>query len=264
MNFRIGTRGGKTQKGINVKTNDPENSMINLKIIANVEVLLNTEPRTLNFGRVKKARLPAIKYASLVGKEKDNVKITKTRSQNKNIKIEINPDGFDGDKQKNIKITLLPSMKVGKFFERIRLETSNKKVKQLMLPLHGTILGNITVQPTHLSFRLDKKLQAVEKTITLKSSSTSFKILDVKSSIPELSTDVETIKKGSKYIVKARLKDGTDKKFLRGTIKISTDDKEQKEIEIKVYARQRKQHGKKKIKIEKINKHSAKDNKGSK
>ncbi len=240
--------------------------MVTLKLIADVEVLLNTDPRTLNFGRVKQTSLPAVKYASLVGKEKDNVKITKTGSQNKNIKIEVSPDGFDGDKKKNVKITLLPGMKVGKFFERIKLDTSNKKVKQLMVPVHGTVLGNITVQPTHLSFRLDKKLQAVEKAIKLKSSSTKFKILDVKSSIPELVTEVETIKKGSEYIVKASIKDVTDKKFLRGTIKIFTDDKNQKEIEIKVYARQRKQHGKNKskIKIEEIIKNSDKGKKDTK
>lgn len=220
-------------------TNDYKKKTVVLTVSANVQVVLSTKPARINFGRVKKSDMDASKYVSLIGIDKAKTKIISAEAKNKNIKVEINPSGFENNKDKRIKISLLPGLKVGKIRDRITIKTDHEKVKQLHLSVYGDILGNITVSPSYLSLILPKEGKSSEGIIRLKAAAEAeFKVLEVKSSIPELvTTELKTVKEGKEYHVKVQLKEGIKKNLIRGNITINTDDEYQKKIEVKLSAR---------------------------
>lgn len=213
-------------------------------------MIFGTEPRRINFGQLKKGSSYPSKYISVIGTEKDSTKLLSVKSKNKNIKVAINASGFDNDTNKRIKVSVLPGMGVGRFKDRITIQTDNDKAKKLKLSLHGEILGNIMISPRHLSFTLGKG-KRLEKTVVVKTASgKNFKILNVKSTIPDLTISTKTVKEGEEYQIKVMIREDLDKKFLRGKIIITTDDKDQEEIEVKVFGRERKSRKKLKKKKE--------------
>jgi hypothetical protein len=234
------------QKTVTVKTNDPEQKTIKLKISTDVQVLLALKPSRINFGRLKKGIKSPTKYASLTGTDKDKIKITSVKSMKNYINVETNLSGFENDKKKQIKITMLPDIKLGRLRDRITINTDHEKVKKLTLYVYGEVLGNIMVKPEHLAFGMLKKGKELEKTISLKATSdSSFKVLDVKSTIPELVTKVETIREGKEYKVKVLVKENINKDILKGKVIIKTDDKDQERIEVRVSGRAKKKFKKK-------------------
>jgi len=206
-------------------------------------VALATKPSRIYFGRMKKGAQSSSKYVSLIGTDKDITKITSVVSNNKNIKVEEEPsDAVSENKDRKIKITVLPGMKVGTFREKIVVNTDHNKMKELSIHIHGEIVGNITVAPPYLYFGIFKKGERHEKTIRLKAApGVSFKVLDVKSTTSDLIPNLITLKEGIEYLVRVFTKESFDKDILKGKIIIATDDEGQKNIEVMVGGRARRE-----------------------
>ena len=115
---------------------------------------LAIKPSRINFGKLKKGIKSPAKYASLTGIDKDKIKITSVKSQNDYIKVDTNLSGFENDKKKQIKIAVLPDIKLGRLRDRVTINTDHEKVKKLTLYVYGEVLGNIMVKPEHLAFGL--------------------------------------------------------------------------------------------------------------
>jgi hypothetical protein len=226
--------GGQTHKTVFVTTNDPENSFIKLYIAANVKIILSTLHR-VNFGFVMKDSQP-VKYVSLKGEDKDTTKIKSVKYNDKFMKVDINPEGFDNKKNNQIRITLKPGLPMRKFREMITAVTNHSLVKEITIVAFGEVTGNIDFQPKTLSFGGFKKGSRIERTIKLTSLfDRNFKILNVKSSVPELETRVETVKEGREYNIIVTLNEKFNTKYLQESIIIETDDKDQKSIEVKAF-----------------------------
>ena len=237
MTFKTGTKGGKREKTITVTTNDPEQKTVKLKVRADVQVVLSTKPSRINFGRLKKGDT-ATKYVSLIGSDKDVITSISAKSGNEHLKAETNISGYENDKDKKIKVTVNSDIKVGRFSDRININTDNKKVEKLVVYVYGEVEGNIKVIPNHLSFGLLEKGKVSERTIKLKAvSDAPFKILNVSSSLKEIETTVETIQEGKEYKIRAKITEGFNQDSLKGKLVIKTDDKDQENIEIRVFGR---------------------------
>ena len=238
ITFSTGTRGGKRRKSIVVKTNDPGQKSVRLAVEATVKVVLATKPSRINFGRFKKGTKSLTRYVSLTGEEWKKVKILSAVSKNKSIKVETRPGGFAGDPEKLFRVTILPDIKPGRFRDRITIQTDHPTVKKLVVYVYGDATGNIIIRPTYLSFGMLQKGRAIEKKIDLRSADDArFRVLDVRSTVPELVTAVETVEDGKRYSVTARITDTFDKNLLKGKIIIRTDDSEQERIEVRVFGR---------------------------
>lgn len=236
--FKTGAgAGGKREKTVTVTTNDPDQKTINLKISTTVQIVLDLEPSRIAVGQLKKGS-ETIRYAALTGNDKDSVKINSVESSSQFIKVDTNLKGFDKDKQKQVKITILPGMKVGRFNERAVLHTDHKNIKDVTLYIMGEVVGNITVSPNYINFGMIEKGKSVERIINLKSAAdASFKVLEIKSTTPDIVTGLETVQAGKEYRIRATLKESFTGDILRGQILIKTNDKEQTNIEINTFGR---------------------------
>lgn len=232
---------GKRTQVISVHSNDPDQKVVRLKISMDIQVILAVEPKRLGFGRLKKGSQYPVKYASLVGLEKDNTNIKSVKSENKHIKVEAGLFDSGDSNKKQFKVTILPEMGIGHFSTLLTIETDHKSKKNLKLFVIGEILGNIRLSSKGFSFGLLRKGVKREKIITLTAaiSDYAFKVLDVQNTVPGLCTEVTTMQEGSSYLVKASISINEDfsKDALDGKVIITTDDEDQKIIEIPVWGR---------------------------
>ena len=241
--LRTGARGGKTTKTITVTTNDPDQRTTQLKLSAEVQVALALEPYLINFGRFKKGEAP-VRYVSVIGDDKDSAKIISAEAKQKSLKVELNPKGFENNKDNRIKISVLPDMKVGQFRDVIAVTTDHKANKNMNISVFGEVIGDIVVTPRSFSFGFFERGKAPEKIVTLKANlPATFKVLKAESTAPEVTVENVTVKEGAEYQIKARIKDTFDKDSLRGNIVITTDNKEQPTIEIMYFGRVQKAPG---------------------
>jgi len=240
VTFKIGTRAGKQQKTIIVATNDPAQKSVQLTVSADVKVVLNLEPTRVNFGSIQKKAKPAPQYLSLTGSDAGKVKITSIKSENRSIKIETNNKGFEGDQNKKVKVTVQPGIKVGKFREQISVNTDHESLKELSFYVYGEVIGNIEVTPKYLSFGTIEHGKPIEGKVSVKAlEDAKFKVVGVQSTIPELKTEIETVKKGKEYIVHVSVQEDFAGDVLKGNLTIQTDDKEEEKIEIRIYGRKK-------------------------
>jgi hypothetical protein len=239
ITFKTGSgSGGKREKHITVTTNDPEKQTISLTITTNVVEAISINPSRINFNQVKKGQ-EHVRFASVDGEDKDTTKLTGSESSNPNIKLEISPSGFEGDKYQQIKIILMPTMKVGRFFERVIIHTDHKTMKDIQLNVIGDVTGDVTVAPNQVHFGLFQKgKQPSERFLTLRAvGEVTFKILEVKSSIPEVTASIDTIVDGKEYKLRAALSDTFAGDSLNGTLSIKTDLQNDSIIEVPIAGR---------------------------
>ncbi len=239
----MGSRGGTHKKTIRVYTNDPDNKVVQLSVIADVKVVLATRPSRINFGRLNKKDLKRTsRYVALSGKDAERCRITSVTSRNKHIQLEASPNGFPGHKDKHIKITLLPGIDVGRFRDVVTVHTDHEKVKQLRVYVYGWIIGNIKTNPSYMSFGRFESGKEHTRELMLEASSadTTFHITGVRSTVQELSVAYETVEKGKRYRITATVPASYSKILLRGKIIIETDDKEQPSIDVRVFGRKNK------------------------
>jgi len=239
VTFNTGTRQGKNEKTITVTTNDPLQQTVTLKIAADIEVVLALQPQQLVMGQIKKNE-PIIRYAGLIGNDKNTAKIISAESSHKLMKVAVNNQGFDNNPEKKIKITVLPGLKPGRFQERVTITTDHPSVKTLMLPVSGEVMGNILVSPQMVSFGVLQQGQKIERTINLKASGKeSFKVTKADSDNPAISAVIEKVVPDKEYNVKIAADESVAAPgaILRGKILISTTDKDQATIEIPYWGR---------------------------
>lgn len=239
MTYKTGTKFGQKTQTVTVHTNDSENKAVQLKITVDIETKLTIDPDKIYFGRLRKGGHCPEKYVVLSGTDKDITKINSVISKNNSIKAEIVPTDTAGlNHGQQIKVSVLPDMKVGMFNERITVNTDHREKRELTFFVSGEVVGNITVLPPNLSFGMFRKGGKYEKNIRLTAApGMAFQVLEVKSTTPDLTAKVRTLKDGLDYLVMVSLGEAFDKDTLNGKILITTDDKEQENIVIPVFGR---------------------------
>jgi len=235
--LKTSTHGGKVNKTVTVTTNDPAQQTIKLNLIAEVQVMVTLEPFILNFGRFKKGEAQ-VRYISVTGEEKDKTKILSTTARGKEIKVETSTNGYDHSKDKRIKVSVLPDVKVGQFRDVITVTTDHRTMQNITISVFGEVAGAINVTPRSFSFGFFEKGKAMEKIVSLTANPpATFKILKAESTSPDVKIDVVPVVEGKEYQVKARVKDTFDKDSLRGNIIITTDNKDQPTVEVMYFGR---------------------------
>jgi len=207
---------------------------------ATVEMVLAISPATIMFPAFTGASGSAQPlYARISGSQSAEVSITAVECANKLLSVEVNRSGFDNDPGRQIKFSVLPGMPIGRFRERVVLATDSDKVPSLSLFVMGEVLGPISVTPRHLPLGTIQAGTPVRKIIRLQSEQpeSGFRIVDVKSTVEGMTTELITVKPGSQYQIAVGLAEGFFQPVIRGEIIITTDNKDQATIAVRVFGR---------------------------
>ncbi len=157
VQYKTASKIGKKTQAISVHSNDPKRNVVKLKLKMNIRALLAIQPYRMRFGRLRKGSEYPVKYASLIGSEKKNARIISAESINEYVEVETGVLDSGDSPEEQVKVTILPGMKVGQFSDRIKIKTDHKKIKDLKIFVSGEIVGNIMLSRVHLSFGMFRR-----------------------------------------------------------------------------------------------------------
>lgn len=145
---------GPISKTATVQTNDPELATYRLTVNANVMTYIDVLPTdTASFrhyrGEEKKEKI------TIHSNEKDPLQIKEVKVEGDAIKYAL-AKSTDGTNDHELSIWLDPKAPIGTVNGKLTLLTSSPKEPEVVVNVRGTVLGQISVSPSSLYFRIDE------------------------------------------------------------------------------------------------------------
>lgn len=222
----MATRGrqGKLEKTVVVYSNDPAKPQFELKIRANVEVLLSLDPDKLVLRPLLKGSR-AEHTVKLAGKLAEQAKILSVESNRPELKAELakEPDG-----KVVIKIVYQAPDKPERFSANVAVKTDQEAAKELKFFFSAEVTGDLILSAPFVMFTAFDAGKAPESTLTVRSlGGKPFKIKKVEDSNGAVTAQVTA--QGVEQQLKLTLTKAPGAP--RGTLKIHTDRADQPILE---------------------------------
>lgn len=204
VNFHSRDLSGDNSKTIEISSNDPEQPMVEIPVLAFVAAPILVEPadRNLDFGKVHRGEVPRLEAAIRVD-GRPSLALTLGTVDAKRFEVALER-GAAADRHKLI-VGLKADAVAGPFRQVLRLATDDPRLPSLDFTLSGTVLGDLETVPDRLNFRYVAPGQALTKELLVKSKAAGFefKVTDAKVDLPGLK--VELLADGSGGEAKLRV-----------------------------------------------------------
>jgi len=230
-----GRQGGQSET-VYVYSNDPISPIVQLQaggVVKPVRLLILT--RGLHFGTVKK-RDGAKREIVVMDPGDGSLAVNEVTCDSPSVKVSLTRNDKP-DLVYLVTADLKPGAPVGELKAKIKVSTNYPREPIVEIPVAAAVVGDIEAFPNQFFLGLLKKGQTASKTITL--STTSDKPLVIrKMDSPFDYVTITTLPeiRGKKYSVTATLKDTAPLGLIKGEVVIHTNDRDQKEIRVPVYA----------------------------
>jgi len=147
---------GPISKSASVQTNDPEQPNLRLVLNANVKTFIDVTPR--DFVTFRQYRGEENKdEVTIHSNEQGTFEIKDVQVVGEHIKHELKKEGDDY----KLAVWMDPTAPVGNLAGTLKLVTNSKKEPEVTINVRGTILGQISVNPSTLYFRVDNSTSEV-------------------------------------------------------------------------------------------------------
>ena len=206
-----------------------------------IEVEFDFELYTLNYGRMR-TNDTATKstFIQILDPEKTRITDITTSSPLVSAKRIEASDSADNRTRIEVEVTLSPGLPPGRINERVTIRSNLNSKPEATLSLTGSIIGDVEVTPEALRFVVSdsggRSNQSISQKlkITNNSENKPLRILGVRDPDDRLQLDLKTIDEGKLFEIVATLKRealsaATNQK---GSILITTDNSEQREVTI--------------------------------
>ena len=204
VNFHSRDLSGENNKTIEISSNDPERSLVEIPVLAFVAAPILVEPadRNLDFGKVQRGELPRLEAAIRVD-GRPSLALTLGPVDAKRFEVMLER-GAGADRHLLV-VGLKADAVAGPFRQLLRLATDDPRMPSLDFTLSGTVLGDLETAPDRLNFRYVVPGQALSKDIVVraKSPGLAFRVTEAKVDLPGLA--VELLADGSDGEAKLRV-----------------------------------------------------------
>lgn len=235
--FRTGRYRGKITKVVHVYSNDPRREVVTLTITGKVKKILELEPPRINFGLLRwgeDAEADVKIFPAIEG-----VKIEVDSVRGRGLETSLKRYSEKGKKGYIARVKLHVSNKLESGFHYIPLLIYLEKPKKLRVevPVTFRVRSRIEVFPRVLTFGTIPKDTIVTSPIYIKNNAeTPIHITDVVSSDSQVKVNVKAEKEGFNYTIYVTVEPAPYTSFIKTEILIKTDDRENPEIRVPVYA----------------------------
>ncbi|MBV8055098.1 MAG: DUF1573 domain-containing protein [Deltaproteobacteria bacterium] len=223
---------GPATRTITVFTNDPNHQQLQLTMRGDVKVQVEASPSLVIFERIKRGTQQS-RQVTLTDEMPDaGFKVGAITNANPNIRVTSQP--IHGAKSAALlTITLLNTAPAGPITDLLKVNTSRVPVE---IPVSGTVLGDIDVNPPQVSFGIVPHHASALRFVRLTNSGDHpVKVTAISSDNTSVVAAVEPVKTGKEYKIAVRLAPNTPDGVLRGILAIKTDDPHQQEVQIPFY-----------------------------
>jgi len=223
---------GKEHKVIRVYTNDPENPIVKLAVIATVDIPIAAFPKRLFVGSIAIDKLSSKELT--IRRFRDKAEILNIHTSSKYIGVNILSKVNNDTK---LKITFSPKLPIGFLNEKLLVDFRyNEKKSVLEVPVIGEILGDIKVLPKRVFFGFVDRQQNQSQTVTLfTTEGKPFELLSIKNDSSYITVEFKTLEKEKQYQIRASVTPNAPFGELFDTIKVQTNSLKQPLIKIPVY-----------------------------
>ena len=184
---------GENNKIIEINSNDPNQSLVELPLKAFVAAPILVEPsdRNLDFGTVNRGESPSL-TATLKADGKPTLSATldDDGDPSRRFGAALTPGGSADTAV--LELRLKPDAIAGPFRQVLRVETGDARMPTLDFTVTGTILGDLTTSPGRVNFRFVKPGQELSKEIAVKpkAAALAFTVTGASVDLPGLSAEV--------------------------------------------------------------------------
>lgn len=221
---------GKIRKSITVKSDDPNNLSYTLTISGEIEELITTDPKRINFGSVYKG-VEINKTIAVTSDTDFKIKKMIPSSPLLDTTItEVNNNMYV------INVSTKVSSEIGRFSGVINLETDNSLQPKVTIPIFGEIIGDITIYPKKIYYGNVKKGEGIVQKIFVKINKENIEISGVKVTPDYLSAIILKNSKRTKsqFLIEVYLHENADVGKLNGILEIKTNSKLQPVIKVPI------------------------------
>jgi hypothetical protein len=232
VNFDTNSDHGPATRTITVFTNDPHHQQLQLTLRGDVKVQVEANPSLVIFERIKRGTQQS-RQLMLTDEMADRTfKVGAITNENRNIQVASQP--VPGVKPAAlITITLLKTAPAGPISDLIKVKTSRVPVE---IPVSGTVLGDINVNPPQVSFGIVPHHASALRFVRLTNSGDHpVKITGISSNTTSVVAAVEPLVTGKDYKIEVRLAPNTPDGVLHGMLEIKTDDPHQQDVQVPFY-----------------------------
>jgi Protein of unknown function (DUF1573) len=232
VSFDTRTDRGPATRTITVFTNDPSHQQVQLTMRGDVKAQVETNPSVVIFERVKRGSERS-QQVTLTDEMPDRT-FEVTGIKNANPYIKVASQTTRGAKPAaSLTISLLKTAPAGPVTDVIRVNTNRVPVE---IPVSGTVLGDINVNPPQVSFGIVPHHAAALRIVRLTNSGEHpVKVTGISSNNTSVVGAVEPVKTGREYKISVQLAPNTPDGVLRGMLAIKTDDPHQQDVQVPFY-----------------------------
>jgi hypothetical protein len=222
---------GTVIKAVNITSNDPNNSQVDVMIMAKVHTPLIIDPINQRIGFSKSLQGEVLtKHVTFTATMAPKLEISATKTRQG--LFEVNPvNGYENNPQVSIlEITVPANMLPGRHRDYVRVATNIEDMPTVDIEMQAWIAQELTVSPEEVNFRFKKKfIQTVR--VSPFEKGTEFKVTGAEIDMPEISVEViETIPNEEiKIMLEGTPISSTDPRAqksegqIKGTLTIHTD-----------------------------------------
>ena len=228
---------GEKKKTIGVHTNDPNQAITTLTMQGEIRVEVSAEPPQLYVGRLQRGRqvTRTVEILSDIG---SGITITKVENSHPSIRVQTEALEKNGRRGKRLLVTVAKDTALGRLNDQITVKTTSKKRPSILIPVFGSLEGDLLVQPPQVTFGVVQPGQTKTRKVNIKNQAkTPVKITDVKSTAKGIVAVAVAVTPGAEYNVTLTTSGSTVPGPIRGEIKVSTDHPEERVLSIPLYGR---------------------------
>ncbi len=243
VTFQSKTYQGDVRKVIEVYSNDPDKSYLEIGINVFVEAPVFVEPddRKLDFGEVSNGSTPTL-HADFRAGENETLEISILNHDETLFECEVLP-GDDGKAStRRLSVSLKTDAPAGPVREIIRVGTNAPGAPEIDLEIFGRVEAELTADPERLNFRMIAPGSELSRELTLRSADAAFSVTSAEIDLPGM--EVEILEAGPSREIRLRIHGKAlsrddeavtkSRGRMKGKLRIATDHPTQSELEVVV------------------------------
>jgi len=238
--LKVGPNRAALQKHITVASNDPKNPKVDLTIQAEYIPIFEITPPNFYLDNL---RLDSTTNFAVVVTRTDNKNLVLARAETSKPWIQAKIEPGKTAESSRISIELKPTGAPARFYETVRVYSSDTNQPAFTIPVSGRLVGDVACHPDMLYFSIfpnalvNGKLQDGYARQRLMITSTTpgrlVALSNLTSSLKELSAELKPLENGKQYELVARLNE-IPQASVAGTLTFETDQPNQPKVNIPV------------------------------
>lgn len=223
-----------------VRTDDPNNTHVQLSVSANLDLQLDSTPRRLWYGKLNGPN-PETRSCTLQGSRIEELQIKQIKlnenAPQKAFSWALN-DRRDSGEALSLDVTFYPDEAVpGRFLHELIIETNLVDTPELVISLAGELTGYLYSAPSSVLFGNYETGVSMQKTVTIQTyQEIPFTIIAVDSADPTISVTIDNDLKALEHVITVRYEPVDEQSDLLQTqVKIVTDLEKQSELLLDIH-----------------------------